>query len=90
VRRVRRGYPRGGGEAGVHAYRCCSMAHFMRRGVPLDDFIERVIAARLAVIDAKLKAGVNIDVLADVVGELMWTPRGAGCHSSTSGPSSRR
>lgn len=42
----------GGGEAGVHSYRCASMAHFMRRGVPLDDFVERVVIARLARPDA--------------------------------------
>lgn len=42
----------GGGEAGIHSYRCRSMAHFMRRGVPLDDFIERVIVARLSRPDA--------------------------------------
>ncbi len=38
----------GGGEKGVHSYRCASMAHFMRRGDPLDRFVERVIVARLA------------------------------------------
>ena len=37
----------GGGEKGIHSYRCASMAHFMRRGIPLDDFVERVIIARL-------------------------------------------
>jgi len=42
----------GGGEAGVHSYRCRSMAHFMRRGAPLDDFVERVIIARLSRPDA--------------------------------------
>lgn len=48
----------GGGEAGIHSYRCRSMAHFMRRGVPLDDFIERVVIARLARPDA-------VDLLVD-------------------------
>jgi len=48
----------GGGEAGVHSYRCRSMAHFMRRGVPLDDFIERVIIERLSRPDA-------VDLLVD-------------------------
>jgi hypothetical protein len=48
----------GGGERGVHSYRCRSMAHFMRRGVPLDDFIERVVIERLSRPDA-------IDLLAD-------------------------
>ncbi|MEZ3155546.1 recombinase family protein [Microbacterium sp. BWR-S6Y] len=42
----------GGGEKGVHSYRCSSMAHFMRRGDPLDRFVERVIIARLARPDA--------------------------------------
>ncbi|WZH35476.1 MAG: recombinase family protein [Microbacterium enclense] len=42
----------GGGEKGVHSYRCASMAHFMRRGDPLDSFVERVIVARLARPDA--------------------------------------
>lgn len=42
----------GGGEAGIHSYRCASMAHFMRRGVPLDDFVERVVIARLSRPDA--------------------------------------
>ena len=42
----------GGGEAGIHSYRCRSMAHFMRRGVPLDDFIARIIVARLSRSDA--------------------------------------
>ena len=42
----------GGGEAGIHSYRCRSMAHFMRRGVPLDEFVERVVIARLARPDA--------------------------------------
>lgn len=42
----------GGGEKGVHSYRCASMAHFMRRGDPLDTFVERVIVARLARPDA--------------------------------------
>jgi site-specific DNA recombinase len=48
----------GGGEAGIHSYRCRSMAHFMRRGVPLDDFVERVIIARLSRPDA-------VDLLSD-------------------------
>lgn len=38
----------GGGEAGVHSYRCPSMRHFMRRGVPLDQYIEGRIIARLS------------------------------------------
>lgn len=42
----------GGGEKGIHSYRCGSMAHFMRRGHPLDDFIERLVVARLAAPDA--------------------------------------
>ncbi|MGJ0389029.1 recombinase family protein [Microbacterium sp. CGR1] len=48
----------GGGERGVHSYRCGSMAHFMRRGVPLDDFVERLVVARLERPDA-------IDLLVD-------------------------
>ncbi len=48
----------GGGEAGIHSYRCRSMAHFMRRGVPLDEFVERVVIARLARPDA-------VDLLVD-------------------------
>ncbi len=44
----------GGGERGVHSYRCRSMAHFMRRGAPLDAFIERVIVARLSQPDAAM------------------------------------
>jgi len=48
----------GGGEAGVHSYRCGSMAHFMRRGVPLDSFIERLVVARLERPDA-------VDLLVD-------------------------
>lgn len=48
----------GGGERGVQSYRCGSMAHFMRRGAPLDDFIERVVIARLSRPDA-------VDLLAD-------------------------
>ncbi|KQM17577.1 hypothetical protein ASF83_00105 [Plantibacter sp. Leaf171] len=42
----------GGGDAGVHSYRCRSMAHFMRRGAPLDRFVESVIVARLSRPDA--------------------------------------
>lgn len=42
----------GGGEAGIQSYRCGSMAHFMRRGAPLDAFVERVIVARLSRADA--------------------------------------
>lgn len=42
----------GGGEKGVHSYRCASMAHFMRRGDPLDDFVQRVVIARLSRPDA--------------------------------------
>ncbi|WP_411721991.1 recombinase family protein [Mycetocola sp.] len=48
----------GGGERGIQSYRCRSMAHFMRRGAPLDDFIERVVIARLSRPDA-------LDLLAD-------------------------
>jgi site-specific DNA recombinase len=48
----------GGGEAGIHSYRCRSMAHFMRRGVPLDSFVERLIITRLSQPDA-------IDLLAE-------------------------
>ncbi|MGW4927972.1 recombinase family protein [Agromyces sp. NPDC004153] len=48
----------GGGERGVQSYRCRSMAHFMRRGAPLDDFIERVVIARLSRPDA-------VDLLAE-------------------------
>lgn len=48
----------GGGEAGIHSYRCGSMAHFMRRGVPLDSFIERLVVARLERPDA-------VDLLVD-------------------------
>lgn len=48
----------GGGERGIHSYRCGSMAHFMRRGVPLDDFVERLIVARLERDDA-------VDLLVD-------------------------
>lgn len=42
----------GGGEKGIHSYRCATMAHFMRRGDPLDAFVERVIIARLSRPDA--------------------------------------
>ncbi|MGW9627642.1 recombinase family protein [Microbacterium sp. NPDC055521] len=42
----------GGGEKGVQSYRCASMKHFMRRGAPLDEFVERVIIARLSRPDA--------------------------------------
>lgn len=42
----------GGGEKGIHSYRCGTMAHFMRRGEPLDDFIERLIITRLSADDA--------------------------------------
>lgn len=42
----------GGGERGVHSYRCASMAHFMRLGDPLDDFVQRVVIARLSRPDA--------------------------------------
>lgn len=42
----------GGGEKGIHPYRCGSMAHFMRRGHPLDDFIERLVVAHLTRPDA--------------------------------------
>jgi len=42
----------GGGEAGIHSYRCRSMAHFMRRGDPLDDYIAALVVARLSRPDA--------------------------------------
>ncbi|AMG82267.1 hypothetical protein AXH82_01900 [Microbacterium sp. PAMC 28756] len=42
----------GGAEKGIHSYRCGTMAHFMRRGDPLDDFITRLVVARLAAPDA--------------------------------------
>ena len=42
----------GGGEAGIHSYRCATMKHFMRRGDPLDAFVERVVIARLSRPDA--------------------------------------
>jgi DNA invertase Pin-like site-specific DNA recombinase len=42
----------GGGEAGIHSYRCRSMKHFMRRGVPLDEFVENLVLARLSRPDA--------------------------------------
>ncbi|PPG85491.1 recombinase family protein [Rathayibacter sp. AY1H2] len=42
----------GGGEKGIHSYRCRSMAHFMRRGEPLDSFVERLVVARLSRPDA--------------------------------------
>ncbi|AZS48181.1 recombinase family protein [Microbacterium oxydans] len=48
----------GGGERGIHSYRCGSMAHFMRRGMPLDDFVERLVVARLERPDA-------VDLLVD-------------------------
>jgi DNA invertase Pin-like site-specific DNA recombinase len=38
----------GGGEKGVHSYRCGSMAHFMRRGDPLDAFVERYAVEYIA------------------------------------------
>lgn len=44
----------GGGEAGIHSYRCRSMAHFMRRGVPLDDFVERRVVQTIATLGADL------------------------------------
>lgn len=57
----------GGGDAGIHSYRCRSMAHFMRRGIPLDDFIERVVVARLSAPDASEllmdRDAVNLDGL---------------------------
>lgn len=37
----------GGGEAGIHSYRCRSMAHFMRRGTALDAYAEELVVARL-------------------------------------------
>ncbi|MCJ1710359.1 recombinase family protein [Clavibacter michiganensis subsp. phaseoli] len=42
----------GGGAAGIHSYRCRSMAHFMRRGDPLDQYIEGVLVERLSRPDA--------------------------------------
>jgi DNA invertase Pin-like site-specific DNA recombinase len=42
----------GGGKADIHSYRCRSMAHFMRRGAPLDEFIERQIIVTLSEPDA--------------------------------------
>jgi len=44
----------GGGEAGIHSYRCRSMAHFMRRGGPLDDFVERRVVQTIASLGADL------------------------------------
>ena len=44
----------GGGEAGIHSYRCRSMAHFMRRGDPLDDFVERRVVQTIASLGADL------------------------------------
>ncbi len=38
----------GGGEKGVHSYRCPSMRHFMRQGDPLDAFVERVAVEYIA------------------------------------------
>lgn len=38
----------GGGEKGVHSYRCASMAHFMRRGDPLDAYVERFAVEYIA------------------------------------------
>ena len=38
----------GGGEAGVHSYRCASGAHFMRRGDPLDAYVERFAVEYIA------------------------------------------
>ena len=42
----------GGGEVGIHSYRCRSMAHFMRRGDPLDEYVEALVIARLSRPDA--------------------------------------
>lgn len=42
----------GGGEKNIHSYRCGSMAHFMRRGDPLDASIERLVIKRLSADDA--------------------------------------
>lgn len=44
----------GGGDAGIHSYRCRSMAHFMRRGVPLDDFVERRVVQTIGALGADL------------------------------------
>lgn len=38
----------GGGEKGVHSYRCPSMAHFMRQGDPLDAYVERFAVEYIA------------------------------------------
>lgn len=38
----------GGGEKGVHSYRCASMKHFMRQGDPLDAFVERYAVEYIA------------------------------------------
>ncbi|WP_372469203.1 recombinase family protein [Microbacterium maritypicum] len=38
----------GGGEKGVHSYRCPSMRHFMRQGDPLDAFVERYAVEYIA------------------------------------------
>jgi site-specific DNA recombinase len=37
----------GGGEAGIHSYRCPTMAHFMRRGEALDAYVEELVVAKL-------------------------------------------
>lgn len=38
----------GGGEKGVHSYRCPSMRHFMRQGDPLDAYVERYAVEYIA------------------------------------------
>jgi site-specific DNA recombinase len=38
----------GGGDKGVHSYRCPSMRHFMRQGEPLDAFVERFTVEYIA------------------------------------------
>lgn len=38
----------GGGEKGIHSYRCPSMAHFMRRGDPLDGYVARFAVEYIA------------------------------------------
>lgn len=38
----------GGGEKGVHSYRCPSMRHFMRQGDPLDRYVERFAVEYIA------------------------------------------
>ncbi len=44
----------GGGQRGIHSYRCRSMAHFMRNGDPLDEFVERRVVQTIATLGADL------------------------------------